>query len=262
MQTKLIINADDFGYNKAINYGIIESHINGILTSATIMPNMQGFAHAIDLASQNSKLGVGVHMVLTCQKPLLDTHTHIIDENGNFYHITDYLKNPEKLTKDAFIEIEQEWTAQIEKVFQSGITPTHLDSHHHTHLLTDQTKQIAIRLAQKYNLPLRVFKTDTTIEIPKSIKQVTTFEAHFDEIGEAYMTNDQKQKYYNDLITKISQADTIEIMTHPGYIDQQIMTESRLNIQRVYEITALTDSSFSRAIKSNPNIKLSTYADL
>lgn len=38
--TKLIVNADDFGYSKGINLGIIEAHREGIVTSTTLMTNM------------------------------------------------------------------------------------------------------------------------------------------------------------------------------------------------------------------------------
>ncbi|GAA0346175.1 hypothetical protein GCM10008931_41800 [Oceanobacillus oncorhynchi subsp. oncorhynchi] len=40
--SKLIINADDFGYSKGVNFGIIESYKNGIVTSTTMMTNMPG----------------------------------------------------------------------------------------------------------------------------------------------------------------------------------------------------------------------------
>ncbi len=46
MKIKVINNADDFGYSNAINYGIIDAHVQGILNSTTIMANMPGFEHA------------------------------------------------------------------------------------------------------------------------------------------------------------------------------------------------------------------------
>lgn len=43
---KLIINADDFGYSRGVNYGIIDAYKLGILTSATFMTNMPGARHS------------------------------------------------------------------------------------------------------------------------------------------------------------------------------------------------------------------------
>nr|SUY83588.1 Uncharacterized protein conserved in bacteria [Clostridioides difficile] len=34
--TKIIINADDFGYCEAVNYGIISAHNNGIVRSTSM----------------------------------------------------------------------------------------------------------------------------------------------------------------------------------------------------------------------------------
>src|SRR3990167_8543359 len=36
-QRRLIFNADDFGYSKGVNEGIIESHVKGIVTSTSVM---------------------------------------------------------------------------------------------------------------------------------------------------------------------------------------------------------------------------------
>lgn len=39
MKKKLIVNGDDFGLSPGVNRGIIESYLNGILTSTTLMVN-------------------------------------------------------------------------------------------------------------------------------------------------------------------------------------------------------------------------------
>lgn len=47
---KLIMNADDFGFTRAINYGIFDAHNLGVLTSTTLMVTMPAFEHAVDLS--------------------------------------------------------------------------------------------------------------------------------------------------------------------------------------------------------------------
>ena len=49
---RLIINADDFGRTRGINYGIVECMKKGILTSTTIMMTMPYAEHAIELAKK------------------------------------------------------------------------------------------------------------------------------------------------------------------------------------------------------------------
>ena len=77
---RLIVNCDDFGYSKAVNYGIIEAYKNGIATSATLMAGMPGFNHALELIRENPGLGCGVHLTLSAYKPILKTHKTIVNE--------------------------------------------------------------------------------------------------------------------------------------------------------------------------------------
>ena len=52
-------------------------------------------------------------------------------------------------------ELYQEWKAQIEKFIKiMGHKPTHLDSHHHVHLLKSN-RDVVLKLAHEYDLPIR-----------------------------------------------------------------------------------------------------------
>ena len=62
----LIVNADDFGLDAACNHAIIRAHREGILTSASLMTNEGGFDEAVELARQNPRLGVGLHLTFLC----------------------------------------------------------------------------------------------------------------------------------------------------------------------------------------------------
>jgi len=133
MQEKfLITNSDDFGMNKSITDAIIETHINGIITSTTLMVNMPGFDYAIKKAKEYPSLGVGIHFNLTEGKPIspLSQIPDLIDEKGFFKKNTIQRKNllvGKRIYRQAFIEL----SAQLEKMISNGIVPTHFDSHHH-----------------------------------------------------------------------------------------------------------------------------------
>lgn len=60
-----IVNADDFGLSNRVNEAILEAHRNGIVTSTTLMANMPGSRHAVELAKRNGSLGVGLHVNLS-----------------------------------------------------------------------------------------------------------------------------------------------------------------------------------------------------
>ena len=59
MPFRLIVNADDFGFTRDVNEGIIEAHRHGILTATTLMANGDAFDDAVALARQTPSLDVG-----------------------------------------------------------------------------------------------------------------------------------------------------------------------------------------------------------
>ena len=69
--SRLIVNADDFGFTRDVNEGIVAAHQRGILTATTLMANGMQFGHAADLALANPNLDVGCHLVLIGGKSLL-----------------------------------------------------------------------------------------------------------------------------------------------------------------------------------------------
>ena len=60
----LAVNADDFGFTRDVNAGIVEARVKGILTSTTLMANGAAFEDAVRLAREHPELDAGVHFVL------------------------------------------------------------------------------------------------------------------------------------------------------------------------------------------------------
>src|ERR1051325_4807396 len=63
---RLIVNADDFGRSSSINQAVIRAHREGILTTASLMVNEPACAEAVQMANDNPRLGVGLHLTLLC----------------------------------------------------------------------------------------------------------------------------------------------------------------------------------------------------
>jgi predicted glycoside hydrolase/deacetylase ChbG (UPF0249 family) len=154
MTKKLIVNGDDFGLDRGINEGIILAHQKGILTSATIMANMPGFGQAVELAAQNERLGVGVHLNALRGQPVSSPSQVASLLNSEGYFWADAYVFLRKLIsgKIKLEEVEVEWRAQVEKVLNAGIKPTHLDSEKHLHAVPPLFK-IACRLAKDFRVP-------------------------------------------------------------------------------------------------------------
>jgi len=104
-QIALIVNADDFGFATGVNEGIVEAHVNGIVTSTSLMVDWPAAAHAVELAREHPRLSIGLHYV----------------EDG-----------PEI---DAPGHVARTFAAQLGRFRElMGSEPTHVDSHHHVHL--------------------------------------------------------------------------------------------------------------------------------
>ena len=248
MRMKLIVNADDFGYSKGVNLGIMEAHKNGIVTSATMMCNMPGLAHAVELAKDMPSLGVGIHLVLTCGSPVSPDVPSLVDEAGQFR------KRPEQLEHAEPADIEREFVAQIERFLSTGLRPTHLDSHHHVHS-HEKVFPIVRRLAERYQLPLRRISMNPSHEaVYQSIKTTKAFDGSF--YGE-HVTVDTLAH----ILQQYESCETVELMCHPAFIDQSVLTGSSYTIPRSTELAVLTDERAKEIIMQG-NIELITYKEI
>jgi len=233
---KLIVNSDDFGLTPGVNHGIIDALKRGLLRSTTAMMNMPAIEMAADLAKVNPELGVGIHLVLTAGRPLLDTHKTIVDENG------DFLKNA-VLVKKTDVDVEEvylEYVAQMEKYIKLfGHKPTHIDGHHHTHALP-QTVEATRRLAKTYGIKyVRYVDTDVAFvhdfygPLTDYNQFETTLKRHFDK-------------------------EFVELMCHVAFIDVDLIQCSTYNFDRVRELETLISSKAKDFVKDH-NIELVNF---
>jgi predicted glycoside hydrolase/deacetylase ChbG (UPF0249 family) len=137
---QLVVNADDFGFTPDVNQGIVEAHRGGILTATTLMANGAAFEDALRWAREAPTLDLGCHLVLiggdsvVTGRPLPATV-------------------PQLLAALAKREIrpDEELRAQIRKIVDTGIRPTHLDTHKHTHLAPPVLDAVA-RLGEEFGI--------------------------------------------------------------------------------------------------------------
>ena len=257
----LILNADDFGYSYGVNYGIIESHLRGVLTSTTLMAGMPGFDHAVSLAKAHPSLGVGVHLTLTCGRPVLTDHKTLTEPNGDFHSQAYYPNEEQPLDKD---EVYREWKAQIEKVLAAGIEPTHLDSHHHVHTFRG-LEDVFVRLAREYDLPVRNSRHDCTdnhvqgVPCPNYLVDFIEgsgvhFHTPLTEYAPAIESN-----MHRILLKAFKTLDCVEIMCHPAYLDTAVMLHSSFNLHRMCEVDLLISPATKAFIEQLEDVSLANY---
>jgi predicted glycoside hydrolase/deacetylase ChbG (UPF0249 family) len=150
---RLIINADDFGLTPGINSAISECAEHGVLRSATIMANGPAFDDAVKTGKGSENLGIGIHFVLTGLKPLSapEKLPELTGRNGVLPSSPWELLRVVLTRKGVREEIKRELLAQTEKVFDSGITPTHFDTHKHVHIIP-AVLDVVIEIANRFSV--------------------------------------------------------------------------------------------------------------
>ena len=123
---QLIVNADDLGASHGTNRGIVDAHVRGIVTSASLLVDAPASAEAAMLARRASGLSVGLHL----------------DLDG-------------VLVEHVSAECERQW-----RRFHAlcGVGPTHVDTHHDTHRDPRLLQQV-LAFARELRMPLRGHST-------------------------------------------------------------------------------------------------------
>ncbi len=248
---QLIVNADDFGFTRDVNEGIVEAHRHGILTAATLMANGAAFEDAVRLAAEHPTLDVGCHLVLVQGESLLPPHRPMPTSLA-------------ELTRSLALgtmSVYEELAAQIRRMMDVGIRPTHLDTHKHTHLLPPVMKAVT-RISQDFGIPW--------VRLPVPIPFVTN---GFRRIVRVYgcrttdhfagyrMTGRLDTRSLSILIRSLPEGLT-ELMCHPGKCTGELRSAvTRLKDSRQIELEALTAGETKRALEES-GVELVSYRDL
>ncbi len=266
MTKKLIINSDDYGRTPDVSRGIRYCHLNGIVTSTTCMMNIPTTAADIAVAlKETPKLGLGVHLVLTADAPILPPEKvkTLVDAQGNFLKQGKLI---ERINAVDPAEAKAEWHAQITAfVKAAGKKPTHLDSHHHSSYFSPALFRAMLELAQEFDcgirLPVAVGESDVR-GYPAGLTQSMLAEfkprsttAFFDDFYDEGATRDGLIA----LLNRMGEG-SYEIMCHPGYTDGLAAITSYA-AQRETELAVLTDPEVRAAIESR-GINLISFAEL
>jgi predicted glycoside hydrolase/deacetylase ChbG (UPF0249 family) len=232
---KLIVNADDFGISEAVNRGIVEAHVRGIVTSTSIMATAPEFEHAVELARQRPSLAVGVHLVLTEQRPLIGAAAaaSLVRPDGTFEpHLKQLLKKRLRGLV-AMSEVRSELDAQIRRVRSAGIAINHLDGHQHVHVLPGISRVVA-ELAAAHGISavrypaerVRGYMLRSVKHAPRVIEQaaLNMFCAssplarlrRSDEFVGFYFGGRLDEANLETVISGLPTRGTVELMCHPG----------------------------------------------
>ncbi len=226
MERLLIVNADDLGYDPAIDRGILEAARRGIVTSTTAMVNLPGIEAALEAALAIGHLGVGLHLNFA-RGPSLSNATSLLGADGAL----DEHRAAHARLADVAAEIE----AQLRRFNAlTGRMPTHCDVHKHLHR-HETILAAVIQMALAHSMPIRA--VDATMRARAIAAGAKTTDHFIGDTGEeAYWTPGRALEALDAL-----EAGTTELMCHPGYRPERVKTG--YGIQRETELEALTDAA-------------------
>jgi predicted glycoside hydrolase/deacetylase ChbG (UPF0249 family) len=161
----LIVNADDLGICRSANLAIAHAAREGIVTSASLMANMDAVGQVCNLPANTipsdapRRLGLGVHLCLSSGRPVLDSRDLplLVDGDGFFHRgfIGLFRLVHSRRANEALQQIERECAAQTERLESLGFELDHVDSHQHVHMIP-QIFRIAAALAAARGIAIRV----------------------------------------------------------------------------------------------------------
>lgn len=257
----LIVNADDFGFTRDVNLGIVHACREGILTAATLMATGAAFEHAVELARETPNLDLGVHLVLVGGQGYPETVAQLI-----------------RAIALGRIRIYDELARQVRKVLDAGVQPTHLDTHKHTHLLPPVLDAVA-RVAEEFriawvrrpfDLPLNGHGVPWKARLAnrgfgfvrRRFHGVLTSRGCLttDHFAGFQMTGRYDAAELAALIRSLPEGVT-EFMCHPGFCTDELRaTRTRLKESRRRELDALTSPEVRAALEES-KVKLTRYPE-
>lgn len=209
---RVIVNADDFGMNKSCTLAIKEAFSKNLISSTTMIVNMDAFSLALEIAEkENLKDKIGIHFNLNDGVPLTEEMKNcpLFCNDGVFHGNIKRLKPLTKKEKNA---IYLELSAQIEKLEKSGVKITHADSHHHIHTCIF-IAPIVVRVCKEHGIDkIRLHRNIGSIKSYKKWVK-NRFNAWLKDKG--FKTVDYFGGAFD--IENAPLKDLTEIMVHPDY---------------------------------------------
>ena len=231
---KVILHADDVGFDKDTLEATIDCFERGALTSCTVMVNCDASEDAFAYARLHPEISFGVHLTyVDGLKPVMPAKEipSLVDKDGMFLpsnavrKLAMMLRLPKK-------EVIAESQAQIDKIEAAGVKVSHLDSHGHLH------KFLSILWSMKYlkvdGKPVRKVRASQNVYVvmPSWKSPVYWLNKYFNWYLKHtfknpeyfYMSANNMDTGWADRILeqmgKLPQDAVIEIGVHPGHKEE------------------------------------------
>jgi predicted glycoside hydrolase/deacetylase ChbG (UPF0249 family) len=227
----VIINADDFGMSEAFNYGVIKGYRDGVVSSTTLMVNMDAAEHAVSLAKSFPDLFIGQHTNLVLGKPCSNPKDipSLVDENGYFWS-SSYYRNGSK--NFVYEDVKKETISQMERFKELlGYYPQHIEGHS---VFGEVVEKAFKDVALEYNIHASLFSEN--LHGYKETVGPSDFKIMMNIMSKGLSV----ENILNDDLNILDcDGKIVELHFHPGYLDQFILDNSTLTTPRCKDLETL-----------------------
>lgn len=221
---KLILRADDLGISEGVNYGILKSIQDGVISCVGLMPNMESAKHGYQLI-KDLDICLGQHTNICLGKPVCSPELipSLVNENGEFYSSHDINHRQEDTIN--ILECEIEIEAQLQRFIEiTGQKPEYFEGHAvFSRNYLQALENVAARHHLFYDNPM-----DQQWQKQYHIQSLDFFA--FDERG-LY----DPYQYFESQLSNIQKNECSLLVFHPGYLDQYILEHSSYTLIRPME---------------------------
>jgi chitin disaccharide deacetylase len=150
--TQLVITADDFGADLAINEAVELAHRRGSLSCASLMIGQGAAADAVVRAKALPSLGVGLHLTLVCGAPILPSQEVdlLCGSDGMLLENLPRAGTRWFFHPRARAQMRAEIEAQFAAFAATGLALDHVNAHNHMHIHPSVLPHV-VRLAKAQN---------------------------------------------------------------------------------------------------------------
>lgn len=261
---KIILHADDFGFDRDTTEATIELLNNSVLSSATIMPKTPYTYMACEYAANHPEFSFGLHLTyVDGLEPCSDNIPSLVGLDGKFL-LSDEVRKKALLLKLNRDDIVRESLSQIKRLTDLGVKVSHLDSHGHLHkfpsflfALNEITQLSGINKVRRVqNVFIKPHKTNVTTVLNSLFAYYIS--KRFKSTDYFYMSANTMDKNWSDALLKeldlLPQNSIIEVGVHPG---KSLTGEEVWRAAEYYDVI-----EFSEKIKKGGKHQLTNWNDL
>lgn len=224
---KIILHADDFGYDTDTTLATIECFERGALTSATIMATCKCAPMAIEYAKEHPEFSFGAHLTFVDGlQPAVQCESLLVDGVFEQSNIT---RKKSIVFKHKTQDIVDEIKAQMKIIEDGGVILSHLDSHGHLHKFPSFLR--ALKQIKKTIPKLKVRRSQNLFINSQRFGPVKVLNMLFDwYIVHNFKTTDAFYMSANsmdtnwaksvlNMIDELPDNATVEVGVHPGHCE-------------------------------------------